>query len=450
MPPGPPGEDRLHDTASVIAALERSPAILIPLVREMPEAYRRRRPQPGRWSVHEHACHLAAVHGLFFERLERMLAEDHPQLIPYQPHVDDPEGLLLQIDLEEAFERYAGDRAALVGRLRALSPEQWERTAEHPEYARYSVFVMFRHLALHDLFHGYRIEELVLRRDWAEEAAAVEVATGIPGVAESLRPGEVSVLGPFAVPGLAPRRVRVYLPRGWGRATPSPALWLFDGQNVFDDAPSFAGGWYAHEAAESLARGRGGRPVPVVIGIDHGNDGRINELSPFAFGDKPSHARAFLDWVTGELKPALEAELNLVPGPFGSVVGGSSMGGLAALWAHFHEPESFGGALVMSPSFWLAERAIFADVAAQPAPEVSRIYLDGGRREDKGRVVELVREMAAHLVTRAGTPSASCGGPTPGAPTARRAGGDGCRGPCGSSIRSGRGEGREERAGRLG
>jgi hypothetical protein len=25
---------------------------------------------------------------------------------------------------------------------------------------------MFRHLALHDLFHAYRIEELLLKRDW--------------------------------------------------------------------------------------------------------------------------------------------------------------------------------------------------------------------------------------------------------------------------------------------
>jgi len=28
---------------------------------------------------------------------------------------------------------------------------------------------MFRHVALHDLFHAYRIEELLLRREWAAE-----------------------------------------------------------------------------------------------------------------------------------------------------------------------------------------------------------------------------------------------------------------------------------------
>jgi hypothetical protein len=28
------------------------------------------------------------------------------------------------------------------------------------------VFIMFRHLALHDFLHAYRIEECLLRKDW--------------------------------------------------------------------------------------------------------------------------------------------------------------------------------------------------------------------------------------------------------------------------------------------
>lgn len=39
--------------------------------------------------------------------------------------------------------------------------------AEHGEYSHYSVFIMFRHLALHDFFHAYRIEELLLKKEWA-------------------------------------------------------------------------------------------------------------------------------------------------------------------------------------------------------------------------------------------------------------------------------------------
>jgi predicted alpha/beta superfamily hydrolase len=173
---------------------------------------------------------------------------------------------------------------------------------------------------------------------------------------------------------------------------------MFDGQNVFDDAPSFSGGWYLHEAVEGLAKAR--RPAPVVIGIEHGGPGRNLELSPFPFESDPGQIAILLDWVTNHLMPALTAELNLVPPPLGAVVGGSSMGGLAALWSHFHYPQSFGGALVMSPSLWVANQAIFVDIAAQPNPPVSRIYLDAGAREDKGKVVDAVKRMAEHLVER--------------------------------------------------
>ena len=37
--------------------------------------------------------------------------------------------------------------------------------------SRYSVFIMFRHLAMHDMLHAYRIEELLLKKNWAEEKA---------------------------------------------------------------------------------------------------------------------------------------------------------------------------------------------------------------------------------------------------------------------------------------
>jgi len=70
------------------------------------------------------------------------------------------------MELDESLERFVADRRRLVETLMALRPEDWSRTAEHPEYSHYSIFIMFRHLALHDLFHAYRIEELLLKKDW--------------------------------------------------------------------------------------------------------------------------------------------------------------------------------------------------------------------------------------------------------------------------------------------
>jgi hypothetical protein len=157
----------METPTSVIEALERAPGIVVPLVREVPPPLLKRRPAPAKWSAHEHACHLAVVHRLFFDRLDQILASPAPVITPYDPGQSDPDDLLLRMDLDDSLQRYAEDRRRLVDRLRQLSPADWTRTAEHGEYSHYSVFIMFRHLALHDFLHAYRIEELLLKREWA-------------------------------------------------------------------------------------------------------------------------------------------------------------------------------------------------------------------------------------------------------------------------------------------
>lgn len=157
---------QIMDITSIIEALERAPALVVPLVREVPAEILTRRPAPGRWSAHEHACHLAVVHRLFFERLELMLASPAPVITPYEPATDDPDDMLLRLDLDESIRRFVDDRARLVARIRQLTAAEWAKTAEHGEYSHYSVFIMFRHLALHDFFHAYRIEELLLKKTW--------------------------------------------------------------------------------------------------------------------------------------------------------------------------------------------------------------------------------------------------------------------------------------------
>jgi hypothetical protein len=149
---------------TLLEALERAPAIVVPLVREVPPAILKRRPAPRKWSAHEHACHLSQVDALFMRRLDQILAEPEPVIRPYNPGTDEADDQFLRMDLEACLERYAADRVTLLGRLRGLPDEAWRRTAEHGEYSHYSVFIMFRLGALHAFLHAYRIEELVLKR----------------------------------------------------------------------------------------------------------------------------------------------------------------------------------------------------------------------------------------------------------------------------------------------
>jgi hypothetical protein len=156
----------MDNSRVVISALERAPHIILPLIREVPEAILKRRPKPGKWSAHEHACHLSTIHPVMIARLNLMLSHARPHIVPYFPSPDEEDGALLKLKLDDEMQRFSLDRQELIGRLKTLSPDDWQRTAEHGEYTHYSVFIMFRHLAMHDMFHAYRIEELLLKNNW--------------------------------------------------------------------------------------------------------------------------------------------------------------------------------------------------------------------------------------------------------------------------------------------
>lgn len=156
----------MSDTTILISALETAPGVIIPLIREVPPQILKRRPSPTKWSAYEHACHLSQTDGPFRARLDLILSSPAPYIKTIENSPEDEAGAMLEIDLDESLERYVRERAALVERLKELSPEEWRKTAVHEAFDHYSVFIMFRHVFNHEVLHAYRIEELLLKKDW--------------------------------------------------------------------------------------------------------------------------------------------------------------------------------------------------------------------------------------------------------------------------------------------
>lgn len=156
----------MDDAQTLIATLQSAPRIIIGLVREMPPQNLKRRPSPTKWSAHEHACHISTADTAYLSRLELMLSDPEPYIKSMLPSADEEAGSLLNTDLDEALDLYVRERARLVERLKELSEREWQRTAKHEAYSHYSVFIMFRDLLLHEMLHAYRIEELMLKKDW--------------------------------------------------------------------------------------------------------------------------------------------------------------------------------------------------------------------------------------------------------------------------------------------
>lgn len=154
------------DPQMLIASLEAAPSLILGLVREVPPENLKRRPAPTKWSAHEHACHISTGQMTFLARLDSMLTESHPRIQSMEPSPEEEAGSMLSLDLDEALDRYVRERALVVQRLKELSPDDWQTTAEHEAFSHYSVYIMFRHLLVHEMLHAYRIDELMLKKDW--------------------------------------------------------------------------------------------------------------------------------------------------------------------------------------------------------------------------------------------------------------------------------------------
>jgi enterochelin esterase-like enzyme len=202
-----------------------------------------------------------------------------------------------------------------------------------------------------------------------------------------LPPGRFVALGAFQPPGAPARPVRAYLPSTVHRGTPHSLLILLDGQNVFGDHGSFAGGWHAHDAVDHLVAAT--LEAPIVVAVDNGGAHRLCELG--------RDVRLFGEALAHDLLPRLAATFAL-RGREGRVVGGASLGGLAALYAAFDHPEAFGAALAMSPSLWFGRRCLPRRLAHAEVtvPAGVRVYLDAGARE-RGRMFADAADLAAWL-----------------------------------------------------
>jgi hypothetical protein len=108
--------------------------------------------------------HLAQVQPMLLERLQRFMTEDHPKFIPYIPEDDDHQ-TVVQLDTVSALEQISKYREQQVALLNGAEDATWKKTATHPEYEHYSLYILARHILMHDFWHMYRIEELWLTRD---------------------------------------------------------------------------------------------------------------------------------------------------------------------------------------------------------------------------------------------------------------------------------------------
>src|SRR5204862_6032692 len=202
------------------------------------------------------------------------------------------------------------------------------------------------------------------------------------------------------------RDVLVYLPPGYSRFSPRryPVLYLHDGQNVFDAATSFAGvEWGVDETAQRLIRQKLIEPL-IIVAVANLGEERIHEYAPTPGRiDPPKRKRSkgllrsYGRFLIEELKPFIDRKYRTKRYATFTGLGGSSLGGLATLAMGILYSEVFTRLIVMSPSIWWDDYAIFRLVGILGEKPPLKIWLDTGTAEPGW---ELARNLRDYLIDK--------------------------------------------------
>ena len=142
--------------------LAATPEILRLIMAGVTDEQAQWKPGPDRWSIAEIVEHLSHVEGhLFRARLDRMIAEENPEVQNYDTNEYSASGIYSKRDAEESFAHWEEQREDNLRLLEELEPEALERTAKHSTLGKITLSQMLNSWAYHDVGHVRQIAEIV-------------------------------------------------------------------------------------------------------------------------------------------------------------------------------------------------------------------------------------------------------------------------------------------------
>ncbi|MBT8296658.1 MAG: alpha/beta hydrolase, partial [Gramella sp.] len=183
------------------------------------------------------------------------------------------------------------------------------------------------------------------------------------------------------------KNIWVYLPESYSKSDKKyPVIYMHDAQNLFDQETSYVGEWKVDEALDSIKN-----PEAIIVGIEHGGNKRMEELTPFPHekygGGK---ADSYLDFIVNNLKPNIDSTYRTLPNFENTGIFGSSLGGLISFYAAFKHPETFGKIGAYSPSFWFNQK-IYEMAANENLNRNTKFYFLVGTEESEEMVPDVKR-----------------------------------------------------------
>ncbi len=140
-----------------ISLLEKTPALLEILLRDLPPETLQWKPAADRWSIAEVLEHMLVIEKIYEQRARRIVLEDSPALTKYE---ELPEAERQKKSLRRYLEEFVPLRRTFVYYLHSVPALAAARTGRHAELGTINLSQMLHELANHDLGHLRQIAEL--------------------------------------------------------------------------------------------------------------------------------------------------------------------------------------------------------------------------------------------------------------------------------------------------
>ena len=164
-----------------------------------------------------------------------------------------------------------------------------------------------------------------------------------------------------------------------------PVMYFFDGHNLFrNEDATYGKSWGMKEFLEQWGKDM------IVVGIECGHEGyeRLSEYLPYPavghFAQFEPWGEKTMDWIVHEIKPVIDRDYRTIPFRECTAIGGSSMGGIMALFAAVHYNRWFSKAACVSSAMGFCMRPLMNDLRTSAISPDTRIYLSWGTREAWG------------------------------------------------------------------
>ena len=193
---------------------------------------------------------------------------------------------------------------------------------------------------------------------------------------------------PITIPALSgktERNVYVYLPES-AKKNPKrryPVLYMFAGHNVFfDEDATYGKSWGMKKYLDANPKDL----IVVAVECNHEGNRRLVEYSPLTYknsehGSIKGKGSVLMNWMVNTLKPYIDTNYRTLPDRKNTIIAGSSMGGLMALYGVTVYNHIFQRAACLSPSLWVSPGKVLEMVARAHIRRDTTVYMDYGELE---------------------------------------------------------------------